>query len=218
MNEPLHLLIVDDHAVVRMGLAQLLRGLRGLQEGCQVSEAPDLAGAQAVLAARPDVALLVLDVHLPGVPPLQALQTLRRSHPLLPVVLLSADTDPELATRALRAGACGWLPKSADARVLLGAVELVLAGGCYVPPFLLQHQPAAPQESLTERQLAVLGQLVQGRSNKEIARALGMAEPTVKGHLVTIFRVLRVRNRAEAVSAGQAHLRAVSGGVSGGFC
>ncbi|HSW07966.1 response regulator transcription factor [Aquabacterium sp.] len=213
MNENLHLLVVDDHAVVRLGLAQLLRGLRG---SCQVSEAADLDGALAVLAARPDVTLLVLDVHLPGQPPLQALHQLRRSHPLLPVVLLSADTDPELATQALRAGACGWLPKAADPRVLLGAIELVLAGGCYVPPFLLRHTPApVAQESLTGRQLEVLGQLVQGRSNKEIARALGMAEPTVKGHLVTIFRVLRVRNRAEAVSAGQSHLRAVSGVFAG---
>jgi DNA-binding NarL/FixJ family response regulator len=216
MNETLHLLVVDDHAVVRMGVAQLLRGLRG---NCQVSEAADLEGAQAVLAARPDVALLVLDVHLPGQRPLQALHQIRRSHPLLPVALLSADTDPELASQALRAGACGWLPKSAEPRVLLGALELVLAGGCYVPPFLLHHRPAAPaQEALTERQLAVLGHLMQGRSNKEIARELGMAEPTVKGHLVTIFRVLRVRNRAEAVSVGQTRLRTVSGGSSGGFC
>lgn len=216
MNETLHLLVVDDHAVVRLGVAQLLRGLRG---ACQVSEAADLDGAQAVLAARPDVALMVLDVHLPGQQPLQALHQIRRSHPLLPVALLSADTNPELASQALRAGACGWLPKSAEPRVLLGAIELVLAGGCYVPPFLLHHAPAPPApEALTERQLAVLSQLMQGRSNKEIARALGMAEPTVKGHLVTIFRVLRVRNRAEAVSVGQTRLRAVSVGSSGGFC
>ena len=64
---------------------------------------------------------------------------------------------------------------------------------------------------LTERQLAVLGQLVRGRSNKEIARALALAEPTVKGHLVTVFRVLSVRIRAEAMSAGQVHLRALRG-------
>jgi len=207
-SSPLHLLVVDDHAVVRVGLAQLLRGLR---DGCEVSEAADLPRAQAVLAARPDVALVVLDVHLPGAAPLEALRELRRGHPLLPVALLSADTDPDLAAQALRDGAAGWLPKSADARVLLGAIELVLAGGCYVPPFLLQRPAAAAQESLTGRQLDVLGQLVQGRSNKEIARALGMAEPTVKGHLVTVFRVLRVRNRAEAVSAGQAHLRLLGG-------
>lgn len=208
--QPPHLLIVDDHAVVRAGVAQLLRDLR---PGCTVSQAADLAQAQAVLAARPDVALVVLDVHLPGQPPLQALHTLRRSHPLLPVALLSADSDPGLASQALLAGAAGWLPKSADARVMTLALDLVLSGGCYVPPFLLR-QPAAPaSELLTERQLAVLGQLIQGRSNKEIARTLSMAEPTVKGHLVTVFRVLRVRNRAEAVTAGQAHLRALRGFV-----
>lgn len=200
-DAPLHLLIVDDHAVVRVGLATLLRGLRG---GCEVTEAADLAAAQAALAARPDIALVVLDVHLPGCTPLEALHALRRSHPLLPVALLSADTDPDLAAGALRAGASGWVPKAADARVLTAALELILSGGCYVPPFLLQA-PAAPvrADALTERQFDVLGELLLGRSNKEIARTLGMAEPTVKGHLVTIFRVLRVRNRAEAVLVGQ---------------
>ncbi|KPF55051.1 hypothetical protein D621_09005 [beta proteobacterium AAP51] len=203
-KQPLHLLIVDDHAVVRVGLAVLLRGLR---EGCEVTEAGDLAAAQAALLARPDIALVVLDVHLPGKAPLEALHTLRRSHPLLPVALLSADTDAELAARALREGAAGWVPKAADARVLTAAIELILSGGCYVPPFLLQPASAPRAEALTERQLEVLGELVRGRSNKEIARTLGMAEPTVKGHLVTIFRVLRVRNRAEAVGVGQGVLR-----------
>lgn len=202
--EPLHLLIVDDHAMVRSGLAQLLRTLR---QPCEVSEAADLPQARAALAAHPGIALVVLDVHLPGEPPLAALRELRRSHPLLPVLLMSGDTDPLLAACALDHGAAGWLPKSADAPVLLGALEQVLAGGTYVPPFL-QQRPALPPEVLTDRQLEVLEQLVRGRSNKEIARQLGMAEPTVKGHLVTVFRVLRVRNRAEAVLAGQAHLRA----------
>jgi two-component system, NarL family, nitrate/nitrite response regulator NarL len=205
----LHLLVVDDHTVVRAGMAQLLRSWRG---GCEVSQAADLAQAQSVLAARPDIGLVVLDVHLPGLPPLQALHTLRRSHPLLPVMLLSADADPDLAAQALRDGASGWLHKTADMRVLLGALELVLGGGCYIPPMLMQRRPQVPaDESLTDRQLAVLSELVRGRSNKEIARELGMAEPTVKGHLVTVFRVLRVRNRAEAVSAGQVHLRLLTG-------
>ena len=204
-DTPLHLLIVDDHAVVRLGLAVLLRGLRG---GCEVTEAAGLAEAQAALAARPDIALVVLDVHLPGCPPLEPLYQLRRSHPLLPVAMLSADSDAELAARALRDGAAGWVPKAADVRVLTAAIELILSGGCYVPPFLLQLEvPAARPDALTGRQLEVLAELVQGRSNKEIARSLGMAEPTVKGHLVTIFRVLRVRNRAEAVGAGQGVLR-----------
>lgn len=208
MDAPLHVLIVDDHAVVRAGLALLLRADR---PACRVSEAHDRAEAMALLARHPDIALVVLDVHLPGELPLAALAALRSAHPLLPVLLLSADTDAALAARALREGAAGWLPKSADPRLLRSAVDLVLAGGCYVPPFLLQAPAVAPSPALTERQRAVLGELVRGRSNKEIARALGMAEPTVKGHLVTIFRLLGVRNRAEAVRAGPAHLAAPDG-------
>ena len=111
------------------------------------------------------------------------------------------------ATRCVK-GLPAGCPRAPFARMLLAAVELVMQGGCYVPEFLRQRSAAVAEESLTERQLEVLAQLIKGRSNKEIARALGMAEPTVKGHLVTVFRVLRVRNRAEAVSAGQAHLRA----------
>ncbi len=200
---PLHLLIIDDHPVVRVGIAQLLRAE---WTGCEVSEADGLATAQALLTRRPDVGLVVLDVHLPGLAPLQALQALRSAWPLLPVLLMSADNDPQLAARALQAGAAGWLPKSAQAGVLVSALELVLAGGCYLPAFLLQRNSAAADEVLTPRQTEVLAELARGRSNKEIARALGMSEPTVKGHLVTIFRVLRVRNRAEAAVAGQARL------------
>jgi DNA-binding NarL/FixJ family response regulator len=199
----LHLLIVDDHAMVRTGLAQLLHGL---YPGCRVSEAGDLAQAAGLLAAPPEPSLLLLDVHLPGEPPLGPLRALRRGHPLLPVLLMSGDTDESLAARALDEGAAGWLPKSADAAVLGEALRTVLAGGCWVPSHL-RGRPPVPPEQLTERQQEVLAELVRGRSNKEIARTLGMAEPTVKGHLVTIFRVLRVRNRAEAVLAGQAHLR-----------
>lgn len=204
-----HALVVDDHAVVRMGIAQLLRQL---QAGLEVSEAASLAECEAVLAARPDIGLVVLDVHLPDVPrttPLLGLRRLRQRHTLLAVAMLSADTDADLAGQALREGAAGWLPKSAERQVLASALGLVLLGGCYVPPFLVQRERQAPAEVLSERQLDVLGQLVEGRSNKEIARALAVAESTVKTHLAGIFRVLKVRNRTQAVITGRTHLRAL---------
>lgn len=203
------LLIVDDHAMVRTGLAQLVNALR---PAADISEAADLAEALAALATRPETALVLLDVHLPGQPPLRALRALRTAHPLLPVLLMSGDDDPLLAGRAIEEGAAGWLPKVADSKTLLAAIDLVLAGGCYLPAFLRQRA-SPPPERLTERQLDVLEALVRGRSNKEIARELGMAEPTVKGHLVTIFRVLKVRNRTEAVRAGQAPLRSSGRGL-----
>jgi len=206
-----HVLVVDDHAIVRMGLVQLMRQLAPAVE---VSEAATLGQTQALLAARPDIGLVVLDLHLPDVPdtsPLLGLRSLRQSHPLLAVAMISADSETALAAQALREGAAGWLPKTADPLVLSSALALVLQGGCYVPPFLRQPGPAAAAERLSDRQLDVLRQLITGVSNKEIARALGLAEPTVKSHLVVIFRVLRVRNRAQAVVAGRSHLRAMGG-------
>lgn len=198
-----HVLVVDDHAVVRLGLVQALRQLRPALE---VSEAASLTEADALLRARADIGLVLLDLHLPDVPtaqPLSGLRGLRESFPLVAVAMLSGDSDPALAALALRDGAAGWLPKSADPRALLRDLTLVLDGGCPVPAFALQ---AVPPEPLSERQLDVLRALVRGQSNKEIARELGISEATVKAHLVSIFRVLRVRNRAQAVLAGQARL------------
>jgi DNA-binding NarL/FixJ family response regulator len=203
-EQRLHLLVVDDHAVVRLGLAGLLAEL---DEGCEVSEAANLPEALAALAARPDIALVLLDLHLDAglgaaSDPLRGLRELRRRHPLLPVAIVSGDPSPALAAQAMAEGASAWLAKATDARLFASALKVVLEGGSYMPANLLPAARGATAQGLTARQLDVLEQLVRGLSNKEIARSLGMAEPTVKSHLVTIFRLLRVRNRAEAVTAG----------------
>ncbi len=204
---PLQALVVDDHAVVRAGLVGLLSSLR---PGSEVDEAADLPEARAALAARPGTQLVMLDLHLPDQAPLAPLRALREEFPLLPVLMMSADEDPELAAQALREGAAGWVSKGSDRRGLLAAIELVLQGGCAVPGFLARASRPVEAETLTERQLEVLVELVEGRSNKDIARRLGLAEPTVKAHLVSIFRVLRVRNRAQAALAGREHLAALA--------
>ncbi|NRF65388.1 response regulator transcription factor [Aquincola sp. S2] len=204
----LHLLVIDDHPIAREGIVQLLQ--REWPDS-EVSQAATLAQAHGVLAARPDVALVLLDVHLPGTEPLQALRELRLAFPMLPVAMLSGDTDPVLAQQTLRLGAAGYLPKSADTALLAHALRLVLDGNCYVPPFLLNLQPPpAAAQALTPRQRDVLESLTRGLANKEIARQLELAEPTVKAHLVTIFRVLNVKNRTQAVLAGRQLLQSLA--------
>jgi DNA-binding NarL/FixJ family response regulator len=199
-----HVVVVDDHAIAREGLALLVQRR---WPGTEVSQAADLTHLNAVLAARPDVSLVVLDLHLgQSNDHLAGLRALRKSHPLLPVAMISADSDALLAREALQLGAAGFLSKSADAQVLTEALQLVLDGGCYLPPFLQKQQPAAAGESLTPRQREVLQCLIRGQANKEIARALDLAEPTVKAHLVTIFRVLKVKSRTQAVMAGRNYL------------
>ncbi|MBI3369165.1 MAG: response regulator transcription factor [Burkholderiales bacterium] len=193
---PPHFLVIDDHAIVRDGIAQLLQRH---WPGSELSQAAHLAQAHALLAARPDVTL-----HLPGTEPLQALRELRLAFPMLPVAILSGDTDPALAQQTLRMGAAGYLPKSADSALLTHALRMVLEGNCYVPPFLLNlRSPPPDAQTLTPRQRDVLASLIDGLANKEIARKLDLAEPTVKAHLVTIFRVLKVKSRTQAVLAGR---------------
>ena len=201
-HDQLHVLVVDDHAIVREGVAQLVA--RELP-GCRVTSACSLDEADALLGVHRDCGLVILDLHLPRLAhPLEGLRRLRARNPLLAVLVLSGDEDTALALQALREGAAGFVPKSSRTAVLAGALQIVIAGDCYVPPSLMQVQGSAgdPLAALTPRQRDVLRQLIDGKANKEIARCLGMSEPTVKAHLVNIFRVLGVRNRAQAVLAG----------------
>lgn len=200
--DPLHVLVVDDHAIVREGVAQLVERVC---PGSRVVMAADLEGAESQLDLHPQCGLVILDLHLPGLKhPLDGLRRLRNGRPLLAVLVVSGDEDTSLAQMALRAGAAGFVPKSSNTGALATALRLVLEGGCYVPSGLLQAAgtDADPLAPLTPRQRDVLRQLVAGQANKEIARSLGMSEPTVKAHLVNIFRALGVRNRAQAVLAG----------------
>jgi DNA-binding NarL/FixJ family response regulator len=116
--------------------------------------------------------------------------------------------DPEDVRRALRAGACGYCPKSAGPATLQAVLRLVLDGEVYVPPFmaLLPTEPAEPVHAsgLTARQLEVLQLLCKGHANKDIGRLLGMQEKTVKGHVSAIFRALKVVHRLQAVEAARA--------------
>lgn len=213
---PLYFLLVDDHAVVREGMTRVLQ--RRWRDAT-VGEASSLAQAHGMLADGPPPDLVLLDLHLPepdavAVPSasaggtsalLENLRRLRHAQPLVPVLVVSGLTEPGLALSCLQLGASGYLAKSADSAVVVHAIELVLDGGMYLPPFLAGVPAAAPvrQPALTARQRDVLRCLVKGMANKEIARALDLAEPTVKAHLVTIFRALEVKNRAQAVLVGR---------------
>jgi DNA-binding NarL/FixJ family response regulator len=141
------------------------------------------------------------------------LAELRRNHPTISVVVLSASCERETIIRALDHGALGFIPKSASRDVMVNALRLVFAGGVYIPPEALarssptetkaqtDHRLSPADLGLTERQLDVLALMMQGKSNKLISRALDVAEPTVKHHVTAILRSLKVSNRTEAVVA-----------------
>jgi DNA-binding NarL/FixJ family response regulator len=217
---------VDDHALIREGLKAILMST---DERPAVVEAADGGGLRQQLAAHPDIDLILLDVQLPDCDGLALLEELARTHPQVPVIVLSAEHEAETITRALHMGAAGFVPKTSINKVLISAIRLVLAGGIYVPPeAVLQgrsisrpegaavpradretvavlpevrthHRSDRPLSTLTERQWEVLWLLLEGLSNKQICRALDLAEATVKVHVRAILRELGARSRAEAI-------------------
>jgi len=194
-------LIVDDHAVVREGVAAVLRQLG---PGTEVLQAHDGPSGLALADGHPDLEMVLLDLVLPGVVGLSALEDFGRRHPALPVMVLSSSEAPDDVRGALALGALGYVPKSASPETLLAALRLVLSGEIYVPPFMARAPaPAASAAALaplTERQVEVLRLLVDEVPNKEIAYRMGLSEKTVKAHVTAIFKALGVSNRAEAAA------------------
>ena len=216
------ILIVDDHSLVREGLQAILSRS---DLNAQFVEAWDGATVQAQLEQHPDIALMLLDIQLPGSSGLQLLPRIVEKRPQLPVIMLSSDCDPQTVTLALNSGASGFLPKTSLNQVLVSAIRLVIAGGIYIPPEALQKPvrkpaagsasvtPAVTYESLgfTARQIDVFRLLLQGMSNKQICRQMDLAEGTVKIHVRGILRSLTVNSRAEAIAkAAQLGLQAPS--------
>jgi len=204
-------LIADDHAVFRIGLVHLLR--RHLKVK-RVLEA-DCFGQVMEHLNDQDVTLIILDLRMPGLEGPGEIAQMRRLRPGAQVVVLSASESRQDILEALSAGAHGYIVKSQNTGELVDRLRHVLSGEIYVPAVLadlppqLEEKPAPKrspqlaQTSLSDRQLQVLRGLLEGKSNKEIARALNVAEGTVKIHLAALFRVLGATNRAHAAVLGK---------------
>jgi DNA-binding NarL/FixJ family response regulator len=208
------ILIVDDHALIRDALQGLLKKLK---RGADVLEASDSRQAMETVAGNADIGLVLLDLNLPDRDGFSVLAELRERYPAIAIVMLSAIQERATVMRALELGAVGYIPKSARREVMMSALQLIFAGGVYIPPEILAREEishsvaishgndrpiVSPSEvGLSERQLDVLAQLMQGKNNKVICRVLGLAEPTVKNHVTAILKALKVTNRTEAVIA-----------------
>lgn len=203
------LLIVDDHSMIRAGLAALLQQPHF---DAVVLLAKDAREGLEMARADADIDAVLLDVILPDIDGITALAAFGKARPDLPVILLAASEDPAEVRRGLQAGAMGYVPKSSSPDTLMSAIRLVLSGQLYVPPVMLRPDagsnggnggngvPDKPAIPLTDRQVDVLRLLDRGLSNKEIGRELGVSERTVKAHMTAIFKSLGVSGRAEAIA------------------
>ncbi len=206
----MRVLLVDDHPLVRDGIASLLRA-RGLDV---VGEASD--GLEALYKARllrPDV--ILMDIRMPGVNGLEATRLIKTEMPDIKIVILTVSDDDRDLFEAIKSGAEGYLLKSMHADQFFELLESIERGETPIPPSMasrilnefVRHgkqipssTDAANRESLTERETEVLQLVVRGLSNREIADTLTISENTVKFHLKNILAKLHARNRAEAVA------------------
>ena len=200
----LKILVVDDHALVREGLRQVLKGL---DEQVEVLEAGQCSRAFELAAAHPDLDLVLLDYQLPDMNGLEALTLFGRQHPELPVVMISGTVEPRIVRQVMALGAVGFIAKASLSSELLTILRAVLEGQIYMPPeFLTGHAaldevdaPGGPQ--LTSRQHEVLGLMLAARSNKEISVTLNLSDETVKNHVSAVLRAFGVQTRMQAVLA-----------------
>ena len=198
MNHPIRILIVEDHHVVRQGLAALLSVVDGMHV---VGEAADGEAAIAQWnSLRPDITLI--DLRLPRRSGVEVIQMIRRREAYARFIVLTTFDGDEDIYRALQAGARAYLLKGMTADVLVSTIRQVHAGKSCIPPVIAQKlAERMGAEELTHREQDVLEQIVRGKSNKEIGVELDISEATVKTHINSLLGKLGVSDRTQAATA-----------------
>ena len=203
-NANIRLLIVDDHAMVRRGLATFLKASPNLE---LVGEAGNGADALRLCAeVHPDVVLM--DLMMPEMSGIETIQEIRKQHPSVSIIALTSFEEEHLVKAALRAGATSYLLKNVSAERLAAAIHATRAGLPILSPEVtdaLMEQPEDYFATLTQREREVLALMVEGLSNEEIAEQLVLSSSTVKNHVSSILAKLDVTSRAKAVNLAIKH-------------
>jgi DNA-binding NarL/FixJ family response regulator len=194
------IIVVDDHPVVREGLVAMLSTVPDFEVAGEAADG--VAAVTTTLREKPDVVLM--DIELPPTDGIEAIEEILARAPETRVLIFSAFDSEERIFRAVQAGAQGYLLKGVPREELFRAIRAVAGGGSHLQPEvaakLLQRLTGGHEAPLTPRQLEVVRMLATGSTNKEIARAIGVGERTVKYHIAGIFERLGAGNRTEAVS------------------
>jgi DNA-binding NarL/FixJ family response regulator len=199
---PVKTIVVDDHAIVRRGIVQILSEHPDVQV---VAEAGDYAQLREALKKAPDTELLVMDVGLPGKNGIDILKILKDELPKLRVLMVSMYPEDQYAVRAFRAGAAGYLNKASAPEKLVEAVNQVINGRKYVTPEIAQalienlHSPeeGAPHEKLSDREFQTLKLIASGKRLSDIAEALALSPKTVSVYRARILEKMGMANNAE---------------------
>lgn len=212
MPDPIRVLVADDHLIIRQGLRLILETAEDMEFAGEASD-----GAEALrLAAELHPRVILMDLRMPGMDGLTAIERLHVEQPDVAVVILTTFNEDDLMMRGLRAGAKGYLLKDTDRETLFSTIRAAAQGQTLLKPEIMARvlaqaqtphpSPARPSQAapgaptLSEREKEVLAGAAKGERSKEIAHRLGISERTVKAHLDSIYNKLGVDSRAAAVS------------------
>jgi len=202
MSNSIRVLIADDHLIVREGLRLILETAEGIE---LVGEATD--GAEAVrLAKELQPGVILMDLRMPNMDGLTAIERLHSEQPQVAVVILTTYNEDDLMLRGLRAGARGYLLKDTDRETLFNTIRAAARGEMLLKPEIMARLLSQPETrphgdlDLTDRELEVLAAVARGERSKEIAARLGITERTVKAHLASIYNKFGVDSRAAAIA------------------
>lgn len=200
-------LITDEQSLFRDGLS--LR-LKQINQDISILQSSSLLEMQQTLSSEPDTDILILDIDLADTNAEDVINKIKNTLPSIKIIAISSSEKTKDIKKILSLGVKGYIPKRSDSNILSGALKLILDGGTYIPPAMLENTsdnkttPAYPlKKNLTNRQSQVLDLIAQGKSNKQIAYDMGVSEATVKLHINALLRSLKVNNRTQAVITAQ---------------
>ncbi len=208
MQDSARIIVADDHPLFREALQQ---AIGNIIRDVAFIEADSVDTLETAASKNEDADLVLLDLDMPGAHGFSALAWLRTQYPILPVVIVSAATDPRVMRSAVEFGASGFIPKSSTLSTIAEAVKSILAGEVWLPDVALgSDDDQTPDQdlarriaSLTPQQFRVLMMLADGLLNKQIAAELSVSEATIKAHVTAIFRKMDVRSRTQAAVAAR---------------
>lgn len=201
-------LITDEQSLFRDGLS--LR-LKEINEDITILQSSSLIDMQKILSHETDTDLVILDIDLADINTSDVINKIKTIAPNTKIVTTSTSEDTRNIKKILSLGVKGYIPKRSDSNILSGALKLILDGGTYIPPAMLNNNLDYSsynnlnyfKKNLTNRQSQVLDLIAQGKSNKQIAYDMGVSEATVKLHINALLRSLKVNNRTQAVITAQ---------------